>query len=364
MKDLSTYIIESFNDRHICTIEWLEEHYNKFNRDYFNNELPDHIVLKCQKEPKNDALAYQYFEHPYYISSEYMDNDMYIMFYKSTGRKSIVKGRKVLYYDIIDNTSKVEDIMILSPMIVFNTKYRMDDDQMCDTLLHEMCHLWVSRNGLNPKRAHGKEFKHKAKEITRIAKTKFNKDYELSTYAKSNTYEQDLDDIQQDLQKSIYKNTLSIYIKYNDGILKYPISDKERMLFCTKRSLRKILNSIDQFGGEYIDKIYISNTAYKNICSKYGDYSRQTTFRYWNVATRKNPEDIRQILMKDATMYNNVNEIQESIFEKKNVSKKDMIEISGNTRDIDVEDIINITDDILDGSSSRNDKQLISGEIM
>ena len=156
MKSLTQYILEAQSKP---TVEWMKEYYEKFNKELFDNQLPSNIRLGLISNTKEKALGWQGFNHAYYYSKDYMRGDMYIMLYFDKTISYTFNGhRQTVDVSKAKHATSAEE---LSPFIELNPRYQFSDFQKEDTLIHEMIHLWVHRNGLGPKRAHGKEFKAK-----------------------------------------------------------------------------------------------------------------------------------------------------------------------------------------------------------
>ena len=159
MKSLTQYILEAQSKP---TLEWMKEYYDKFNKELFDNQLPSNIRLGLISNTKEKALGWQAFNHAYNYSKDYMRGDMYIMLYFDKTISYTFNGhRQTVDVSKAKHATSAEE---LSPFIELNPRYQFSDFQKEDTLIHEMIHLWVHRNGLGPKRAHGKEFKAKCDE--------------------------------------------------------------------------------------------------------------------------------------------------------------------------------------------------------
>ena len=371
MKNLVQYILEASEKIH-PTKEWMIEHYKKFNKELFNGELPgtDIVSLEAQRFKSKahvNALGMQGFGKTFFISKDHMENGMYKMLVIIPGKNISYRSSGRDWNPIItdENSRSVDSCVELRPWIWMNTMYLFSEDQLEDTLIHEMVHLWVSKDGLEPKQAHGKEFKKKCNEVRKLAKEKYGKDYELETKAKrKDEYEYD-DQKKQETAALIQKNKkrgggiVGVYIILDEAVMNDPdeVPYIERFLFCTKRVLPKILNEIKWYSKKHLKNIYVSEDSYEKMCEIYGIFQTMTSYRFWNV---DNYKQANEIMLKDA---------QDILKESLNEAKKPYIkpeifiyEIPADTNlsDIDMEDIINAKiDDEEKKGSSENNKNII-----
>lgn len=368
MIHLSTYIenILEAKEKKKVTAQWLKDHYPVYNEQYFNNELPKVINLTVMSDSGNDALAWQGFSRAFYVSSKYVESNGYQMFYKSKGKTAVIKNNtKVKWEPIVDEASKVTDCKILQPYICFNTIYELTEDELESTLIHEMVHLHNSKDGLMPKRAHGKEFTAKCKEIMKLAKEKYNKTIVLSTKAENhNEYglsKEEQDNIKNKLLDSFNKGVLGVYLKYSDGVMKTDNPYKERMFFCTKNVLKKLLPEIttEPIDKDYLEEIRVSDTAYVNICAKLGVFKKVTTYKFYDVGWYKKNgdyEELKKMLLDNSVTPKELGLGSYGLNESKKQEQDDMIELVGATGDLDIEDIV----DVVDNEEEKNDKNLIT----
>ena len=369
MKKLTNYIIESLG-KFTPTREWVIEHYDKFNAELFNNELPTskEVYLSTHRS-KTSELGCQGFHKRFYISSQHVKNDMYEMRVPKPGQYIGIhggwkNGRQYNEYNLTEENSRpIRSILELDPFIYINTNYIVTEHSIEDTLIHEMIHLWVSKDGLEPKRAHGKEFKRKCNETRKLAKKLYDIDYELTTYANNHDeYEYD-DKKKSEEEKIIEKNkkrgggVLGVYIWLNDEVKKTKWPFTRRFFFCTKSMFRHIIAEVKRFDKDHITNIYVSENSYEPISKKYGIFKIVNTYRFWAIEHYKQAEEF---LMKDAKdIYNeNLNE------DKKPYIKPEitMIEIPADTNlsDIDLENIVNGFDAEDTKNSPENEKNMIT----
>lgn len=368
MKSLLSFITES-EDKMSPTKEWMREHYELFNKIYFNYDLPDvNDVILIVRKVNEDWLGCQGENIRYYISEDHMENGMYIMYSEANGQKGQYnKGRWTLY-PIVDESSRIYNIVELEPYIYLSPKYKFTETEMEDTLIHEMIHLWTFKDGLAPKRAHGKEFKAKCKEIRELAKSKYGKTYHLTTYCNDMTSTEMSDaeknKITKELQASASKGggIISLYFTFDPDKVKgtkWPQTD--RFLFCTKNMLSKIVDEIQQNDKDKLLHMYVSTTSYEPICLKYGKFSTVRGYRYWDL---NNYRDAKEFLLKDAT---DILVKNESLNESKKPYIKPMINVieipaETNMSAINLEDIVNgFKDESSEQTGTKeNDNNLIT----
>lgn len=374
MKQLNKYIFESIN-KFTPTQEWLIQRYNKFNKELFNNELPNSKDVQLTiSRTKGTELGCQGFNRTFFVSSDFVENGMYRMRVVKPGsyvgyRGGFRNGRQYTEYIVTsENTIPVKSCIELRPFININAIYVATERNLEDTVIHEMIHLWVSKDGLEPKRAHGKEFTHKCNEIRKLAKEKYNIEYELTTKAKAHDEFEYDDKKKEETNNIIQKNkkrgggAVGVYIIFDEAIKKTKCHYDKRFFFCTSRVLPKLLEEVKGYEKEskYIKNIYITNDSYEKICDIYGAFKLVTTYKFWNIDNYAKAESI---LTKNATdvLNENLNE------DKKPYVKPEMfmfeIPKKINLSNIDLEDIINSKIDDNDNNkvkgSNQNDKNLI-----
>lgn len=372
MKSLIEYINEAQSKP---TVEWMEEHYKKFNKELFNNELPQKIRLGLIIKKGETSLGWQGFDKDYYCLKQRMKNDMYVMLYFDDG---YIRNGRVATYNILNECKEAKSCEELNPYIELNPRYQFSDYQKEDTLIHEMIHLWVSKDGLNPKRAHGKEFKRKCDEIRKLAHNLYGIEYQLTTYAKHENDENKdfkvadsvMGEITNEIKKAAKRGggVYSIYATYRLGGITNPrlITMRNRFMFCTKAKLEHILEQVKKSDG--VEHIWVSPTSYVKMCATYGKFATVNNYcRFWNCG-KDDPYDDKYLL-EDAE---DILSIHEGLGSKiKSWLKKLMntfIKVTKNTpsSEIDMEDILELAnketskDNNQDVKSSpKNEKNVI-----
>lgn len=372
MKNLLQYILEAAN-KFTPTETWLKENYDKYNKDLFNNELPSSDKIKLTvARTKGSELGCQGFEKTFYFSSEFMENGMYRMRVLKPGKYIGLRGywkngrRHTEYIADDENTSPVKSCLELNPFININASFIATEHNLQDTLIHEMVHLWVSKDGLEPKQAHGKEFKKKCNEIRKLAKEKYGIEYELTTKA-TNHDEYEFDDKRkQETVEIIQKNkrrgggVIGVYMMLNNEVLKTSLPYTERFFFCTKSMFPKLLETVKYYERKYLTNIYVSENSYEKMCNTYGVFKTINKYQFWDI---NNYTKAREIMVKNATDVFN-----ESLNEDKKPYIKPeifMYQIPANTNlsDIDLEDIINAkieNNEMGAKNSPENEKNMIT----
>ena len=326
---MKSFVQFLFEAQSTVSVAWMKENYKKFNEELFNNELPDNIELGLIRDRKTDSLGVQGFRKIFYINKSKMVDDMYRMYYwvadySNATRHESDSGSFAIITGFTNTEKYVDDISELEPYIEMSPKYQFTDVEKEDTLIHEMIHLWVSRNGLEPKRSHGKEFKRKCNEIREKAKKLYDKDYHLTTTASSDDGKnfsftpEEQNRIKSDLMRSAQRGggVYSIYIELDKS--KMPnktaadikmMKFNKRFFFCTKRRLELILNQMKRsraFGAA--THIWISNTSYVPMCEKFGKFKTINNYcEFWDANYYNGAEEILKKDSKDI-LNENLNE--------------------------------------------------------
>lgn len=312
MKSLIQYILEIKDSFTSITTEWMISNYDRFNKMYFNNDLPHSSEIDIQytynSSIKGTTLGCQGFHRACRIYYSKMKNGMYMLY----DTKSSI------------NDSPITNLRDLDPFIYINKNVPMTIDKYEDTLIHEMIHLWVSRNCLYPKHAHGKEFKAKCKEIREIAKTRDGKDYELTTYAQKENGNYDYTEVikTQLKNKKNLKNIVGMFIEFNTNKLKDPRQGKI-YTFCSRNTSKKFIQYIKNEYGKYNPTIYITEDSYEKICMYCQTlFKTFTTFRYWILDNYKEERGEKEFIYKIMTntteiIKENQNEIDESYWNER-----------------------------------------------
>lgn len=389
MKSLSDYIFENEQKqaaRSKATIEKIEEFYPIFNERYFDNELPKKINFRCRLRSNETWLACQGFEYSFYVSPEYMVGDMYQMYYRANGQRAVRRGKGWKWIPMVDEAAKVTDITSLEPYIEFNLRYEFSDHEFEDTLIHEMIHLWVSKDGLEPKRAHGKEFMKKCTEIRKLAKKKYNVDYVLGNkasadadYGLTKDAAEKIDkELKSSIEKAVKSGVLSVYIAETFG----PVSadntkiTHEEVMFCTKNVLRKLWWNITGNKND-IYTIKLSPTGYQEMCEKlHYKIPKQTSYKYFNFDQFVKPigsrKEVLDILNKNAFSPSEIGlkckmftdkAVTEGREDKEDKNKnKDEMEgmlcINAPVGDVNIEDVLNRAEELLDKENEGEGKPI------
>ena len=371
MKYLHNYILESLN-KISPTKSWVIEHYDLFNERYFNNELPksNEISLEVIRS-KGTELGCQGEYVAWYTASSSMENGKYIMYIRPNGVpaswSATFNGKRWKHEANVANYKRVKSILELKPFIRINSIYVATENNLEDTLIHEMVHLYTYKDGLAPKQAHGAEFKRKCKEIRNLAKQKYNTEYELLTKAGSNEYFEFDDDQKEKIKNEIQKakgkggGVIGVYLVFNKKLMKennfkYP----ERFFFCTKNMLNQLIYDIKNraIDRKYMTNIYISEDSYEKMSNKYGKFKTIRRYQFWN------PDDYP--LSKTYMIESAKDIINESLNEDKKPYIQPNINIiipsEINLSEINIEDLIELQNKETDEQTGtkENDKNIIT----
>lgn len=282
MKSLKNYISEAYSK---ISTPWMISHYKKYNKIYFNNELPDAKYIDIQytynESINGSMLGCQGFHETIYFNRGKTRNGMYI---------------------ILDGSCHEQtDLLKLKPFIYINNKISMTMDKFEDTLIHEMIHLWTSKDCLWPKQAHGKEFKKKCNEIREMAKEMYGKNYELTTYASDESAYDYTEMLQSRLAEKNTKNIVGMLIEFDPRTLKDP-KNSPIYTFCTRNVSKKFVNMLlTQYKSKH-PKIYITEGIYEEMCMKcqmlFGTF---TSFRYYILSKYNGNDEERKYIYEIMT---------------------------------------------------------------
>lgn len=330
MKSLIDYIKESTYEK--ISTEWMIEHYNKFNAEYFFNELPNAEEIDIQytygKLIKGSLLGVQGFHETGIYFRNKLKNGKYIMHFQSS-------------------LEEVTNILDMKPYIYINSNIPMSMTKYEDTLIHEMIHLWTSIDCAYPKQAHGKEFKAKCNKIRKMAKDKYNIDYELTTYASKENENFDVESIIKDqLKGKNVKNIVGLFISFNAEKLKDP-KQGEIFLFCTRNVSNKLINYVTKYYKEFNPTIYVTENTYEKICV-YCEcvFKTVTSLRYYILDNYKEKQFIYETMTKTNEIITE-DKINESYWNEmpRKLTKKDIegikycVPADVNLSDADIDDI-------------------------
>ncbi|MCH5167500.1 MAG: SprT-like domain-containing protein [Erysipelotrichales bacterium] len=384
---LDKYIIEQrelFEAQSKVTIEWMKEHYEKYNKELFDNRLPKTIEFTIINDRKNTFLGYQSFKKQWFYRKDRLVGSKYKVFVNDTVERNDEKIGSLRVSGWAKKLREVDDISELEPVISMNNRYDYSDFQKEDTLIHEMVHLENYVGGVAPKRAHGADFRKECNRVRALAKKLYGIEYDLQTYAQdhdeedksyTDNYTNEIKkDIKADLEKEVSRGggIYPILIEYDKR--KMPgdtlpqiqmMKFDKRFVCCTKWKLESILEQIKRSKG--VEHIWVGDPeVMKNIIKDYGKFSTCNKYaRFWNA--NEYPKVIDHI-KKDGKDILNINEGLGSWFKK--IIDKIMsvfIGIKGGTPldNVDFEEIADYAEEIENSESeeikgsAENDKKLI-----
>lgn len=342
MKTLREFILEKFDK---ISTEWVIEHYKKFNNMYFDNKLPNANDIDLQYTSKN--------MHPSWLGAQGFHKDIFI------NKDDMIDGM----YKMLDSHGiPCSDLLELEPFIYVNSTIPMTMNKFEDTLIHEMVHLWTRLDCKEPKQAHGKEFKSKCDEIREIAKNKYDKDYELVTFANNrNSYDTDA---LVDATVGKRKNVVGIFIEFDKSKL---VDEKAWRIFffCTTSNMNKLIDYVNSYYAKFSPKIYVTNDSYISICKKCGIFRTTTKFRYYKLEEFKEKDYIYKIMTTDARTIN------EAVFPKMTPDEEARYFSRKYPRELKPEDFKNMiyipadtnlsdfnAEDIVDNCSKEHDEEI------
>lgn len=127
-----------------ATVEWMRENYDKMNRSLFNGALGpcDFEVFTTGTGSRGNTLG---------------------VFKLTGGNIRYRTSERRLFKQMRDGSvvyiTPENFVDLCKPTIGLNGNYLWTEKSMLSTLVHEMCHYYVERNGNVPKQAHGPEFR-------------------------------------------------------------------------------------------------------------------------------------------------------------------------------------------------------------
>lgn len=242
------------------TIEWMQEHYDKFNSLYFKNVLPhcEMKVFTTGSGSQGKTLGYFGFGVSVYVERD--------------SRKMFVKNR----FSLSNEKIYVKDITEVKPYIQLNGNYKATEDAWSNTLIHEMCHYYTYLNGYVPRQSHGTEFYAIGSKvcnlsqgkyvITRVANSEEMKNYELNAEVKA-------------------KNDQRKDNKISKGfaVITYHSNGAPRLTLTTSQSLVDDIVSYNK-GKDTTKRIIVSKDSdLINLLFNKGYKHFMRTYKYWNI---------------------------------------------------------------------------------
>lgn len=238
------------------SVEWMEEHYNKFNGELFNNQL-----TRCK------------FDNFYNGSGS---NGRTLGRFRLTKPCYGLKDTRKLYsYITHTQVTKESFYKLCGPEISFNAHYKATQTAWENVLIHEMCHLATYMNGTLPLQGHGKEFRQVAEMVSRKSNGKIS----ISRLASAEQMEN---------------------FELDDSIAKQNKEREERRInrtyFCvvvTKTEIRlvrttlpKLMSEVEFIHTNRGDLICFARTNDINAIEFFDDKGYRKSFRkysYWNI---------------------------------------------------------------------------------
>ena len=171
-------LLKEVDDKTLITItpEWMEQKFEEMNKLLFNG-----ILYKCKfslftsgKGSRGGILGW------FKINKDY--NVIWKQDYRHGGYQAYVKDNWGDSFML----QPEEFVYYMHPLIQLNGNYNWTEKAALSTLVHEMCHYYVHRNGYWPKQAHGPEFM----QVARMVSAKSNEFFTVERLAKAEQMEQ------------------------------------------------------------------------------------------------------------------------------------------------------------------------------
>lgn len=121
------------------TVEWMAKNYKKYNAELFDGKLGE-----CKFDVRSSGIRnLGYFK--------FLKNNVYIDYDRRMFVQKSYLGRTYVNHDNF--------VELCDPIIVMNGGYSAPEEDLLNTLIHEMCHYYTFCFGRNPKQGHGPEFR-------------------------------------------------------------------------------------------------------------------------------------------------------------------------------------------------------------
>ena len=171
-------MLKEADDKTLITItpEWMEQKFDEMNKLLFNGVLykPQFSLFTKGKGSRGGTLGWFKINKDYNViwKSDRYHGGYQAYVKDSWGDSFMLQPEEFVYY--------------MHPLIQLNGNYNWTEKAALTTLVHEMCHYYVSRNGHWPKQAHGPEFV----SVARMVSQKSNEFFTVQRLAKAEQMEQ------------------------------------------------------------------------------------------------------------------------------------------------------------------------------
>lgn len=371
MKRLSEFLYEkqtTFNpEPELVTDEWMKEAYTKYNKEVFDNELPNasDVELKTTKINSMNIYGQMRFGIPIKLFWRAMRDGMYVMYSNFPNEKP----------------KPLTNIVDAKPSIVISNRHKFNEAARMELLIHEMIHLWVERDCLCPKRSHGKEFAAKCKEVNAKCEKLYGRKFHLGTHVNGEDDMRVEANVDRTATKKLVDGNVRkqrvVYHTY--VILKSDTPEDHRLhfnslryiVFCSKGNLKKLIEEIKNHPKikGYIEHLYVGDNAYRELCIRDGKYRITKTVKdfdyyvwdkfdaeYRDRTLRNGATDVMETNLKESYLAEG---ILKKAFNKAKEMIKDAInwyiEIPSDTNasEIDIDDIFN---DVIDAADDPEEE--------
>ena len=268
-------IEENENIKFKPTVQWMQENYDKANRELFGGQLGE-CIFRAEPIKSNT----------HWLGSFRIDSDN--LYVKSSTRRMYIKD----YWGEQTFITHDNFFELCQPIITLSTYYSGTQESLYATLVHEMCHYYTYMDGYCPKQGHGPEFRNigsivayrsnGALTVQRIASAE-----QMSGY--------DLDDaIKQRQEKRAAANRVSAH--YYLIVWK---SGRVGIINPTDNCLRNIIGYEQRSDSKVKEILDITDPAITNeLYEKYEFTNKMRAYRFWaeRAGITQNTEIIKRIL--------------------------------------------------------------------
>lgn len=253
------------------TVEWMDEYYDKLNRELFGGKLGDCTFSIFTTGRGSQGKVLGQFG---------LQNDQ--IFVRRSTRRMYCRT----FNGQIDIDRK-NFVKYCAPSIRFNGHYTATEQALQDTLVHEMCHYYTYMNGYAPKQGHGQEFREIAGLVSLRSNGRFNIK-RLADAEKMSNYQ--LDDEMQAKKDaraaSKIERAVAIFVYKEDGAVELTLINNTNHRIPSE--IRNYYERHNKLGGKAKTTEIITSSDPELIKMLYhlGYKKLMRTWRYWNVGNK------------------------------------------------------------------------------
>lgn len=237
------------------TVEWMAKNYKKYNAELFDGKLGE-----CKFDVRSSGIRnLGYFK--------FLKNNVFIDYDRRMFVQKSYLGRTYVNHDNF--------VELCDPIIVMNSGYSAPEEDLLNTLIHEMCHYYTFCFGRSPKQGHGPEFRR----IGQIVSYKSNGRFSIQRLAtademKRHKESEELKQKKERLEQGRLNN-ISAYIWETNG---------GRVMLCTTSSKNVFARIVNDSKYLNIRKLIVVNDVEFNKLLKANRYfANFRTIKTWDI---------------------------------------------------------------------------------